>query len=117
MTSHVIKVGFANVREAEKMLNEELKKIENFSSMKIVNNGHHSSAIVFCDDSNSSVTPQVKIIEFSVTDTAEAKKMIDKALEGLDIINIDVATPIDGNRLVVLYAASDEDSETTTETE
>lgn len=111
MKSFVIKVGFANVKEAEKKLNEELKKIENFVSMKIVNNGQHSSAVVFCDEENASVTPQVKIIEFSVTDTTEAKKTIDKALEGLDIISVDVATPIDGNRLVVLYAAEEEDNE------
>ena len=111
MKSFVIKVGFANVKEAEKKLNEELKKIENFVSMKIVNNGQHSSAVVFCDEENASVTPQVKIIEFSVTDTTEAKKTIDKALEGLDIISVDVATPIDGNRLVVLYAAEEEDED------
>lgn len=111
MKSFVIKVGFANVKEAEKKLNEELKKIENFVSMKIVNNGQHSSAVVFCDEENTSVTPQVKIIEFSVTDTTEAKKTIDKALEGLDIISVDVATPIDGNRLVVLYAAEEDEEE------
>lgn len=84
--------------------------------MSIVNNGQHSSVVIFCDEENTSVTPQVKIIEFSVTDTEEAKKTIDKALEGLDIISVDVATPIDGNRLVVLYAAEENEDSGETET-
>lgn len=110
MKCKVVKIGFADVKEAEVRLNEELKKIEHFVSLKIVNNGHHSSAVIFYDTEGAgeSITPQAKIVEFSITDTLEAQKVIDNAIEGLDIINIDVATPIDGNRMVILYDASED---------
>lgn len=103
VTSEVIKIGFANVKEAEKQLNEALKSVKNFVGYKIVNNGHHSSVIIFSGDENNSIIPQVKIVEYSVTDTAEAKKAIDAALEDIEPISLDVATALDGNRLIILY--------------
>ena len=113
--SIVIKVGFADVKEAEKKINEELKSIKGFTNYIIVNNGQHSSIILFYDEkaAGDPIMPQVKIIEYSITDIDEAQKAIDEALEGIEPISIDVATPIDGNRLIVLYdatPAAEEDS-------
>lgn len=113
--STVIKVGFADVKEAEKKLNEELKKLENlFIGYRVVNNGQHSSVVIFYDKDSSSeaLIPQVKIVEYSVTDTKEAKRVIDEALKGIEPISLDVATPIDGNRLIILYDATPTDEET-----
>lgn len=111
VTSKVIKMGFADPKEAEKQLNEILKNVENFVGYKIVNNGHHSSVIIFSGDENNSIIPQVKIVEYSVTDTAEAEKVINEALKDIEPISLDVATPLDGNRLIILYDIGDEDDE------
>lgn len=111
VTSEVVKISFADPKEAEKKLNEVLKNVKNFVSYVIVNNGHNSSIIIFSGDENKSITPQVKIVEYSITDPAEAKKVIDKALEDIEPISMDVVTPIDGNRLVILYSLEDESEE------
>lgn len=103
VTSKVIKMGFADAKAAEKQLNEILKNVQNFVSYKIVNNGHHSSVIIFSGNENKSVIPQVKIVEYSVTDTAEAEKTINEVLKDIEPISMDVVTPADGNRLVILY--------------
>ena len=111
VTSKVIKIGFADAKKAEKQLNEILKDVENFVGYKIVNNGHHSSVIIFSGDENNSIIPQVKIVEYSVTDTAEAEKVINEALKDIEPISLDVATPIDGNRLIILYDIGDEEDD------
>ncbi len=105
----VIKVGFADAKAAEKMLNEALKEVKNFVGYKIVNNGHHSSVIIFSGDENNSIIPQVKIVEYSVTNTTEAEKAINEALKDIEPISLDIATPLDGNRLIILYDIGDED--------
>ena len=109
VTSKVLKIGFADAKAAEKVLNEALKEVKNFVGYKIVNNGHHSSVIIFSGDENKSVIPQVKIVEYSVTDTAEAEKAINKALEDIEPISLDVVTPADGNRLIILYDIGDKE--------
>ena len=111
VTSKVIKIGFADAKEAEKQLNEILKDVENFVGYKIVNNGYHSSVIIFSGDENNSIIPQVKIVEYSVTNTAEAEKVINEALKDIEPISLDVATPLDGNRLIILYDIGDDDDE------
>ena len=111
VTSKVIKMGFADPKEAEKQLNEELKKVKDFVGYKIVNNGHHSSVIIFSGNENNSIIPQVKIVEYSVTDTAEAEKAINETLKDIEPISLDIATSLDGNRLIILYDIGDEDDE------
>lgn len=110
--SVILKVGFAKVKEAQNQLNEELKKIEGFIGYKVVTNGHHSSVVIFYDTepSGETIIPQVKIVEYSTTDTEEAKKSIDEELKDINPISLDVVTPIDGNRLVILYDATPTDS-------
>ena len=109
VTSKVIKIGFADAKEAEKNLNEILKTVENFIGYNIVNNGHHSSIIIFMDPDaeGDPIAPQVKIIPYSVTNPEEAEKAINEALKDIEPIRLDVATPIDGNRLIVLYDTND----------
>jgi hypothetical protein len=111
VTSKVIKIGFADAKDAEKKLNEILKNIENFIGYNIVNNGHNSSVIIFMgtDAEDNKVTPQVKIIPYSITNPEEAEKTINEALKGIEPIRLDVATPIDGNRLIVLYDGNPEE--------
>jgi hypothetical protein len=105
VTSKVIKIGFADAKDAEKKLNEVLKNVENFIGYNIVNNGHHSSVIIFMnpDAEGDKITPQVKIVPYSITNPEEAEKTINEVLKDIDPVRLDVATPIDGNRLVILY--------------
>ena len=106
VTSKVINIGFADAKDAEKKLNEVLKTVEDFIGYNIVNNGHHSSVIVFMDADNTEaekIIPQVKIVPYSITDPTEAEKAINEALKDIDPVRLDVATPIDGNRLIILY--------------
>ena len=106
VTSKVINIGFADAKDAEKKLNEVLKTVEDFIGYNIVNNGHHSSVIVFMDADNTEaekIIPQVKIVPYSITDPTEAEKAINEALNDIDPVRLDVATPIDGNRLIILY--------------
>ena len=107
VTAKVIKMGFADAKAAEKKLNEVLKTIENFVGYNIVNNGQHSSVIIFSGDENNSIIPQVKIIEYSVNDAAKSEEIINEALKDTEPISLDIATPADGNRLIVLYDISD----------
>ena len=111
ITSKVIKIGFADAKEAEKKLNEVLKTIENFVGYNIVNNGHNSSVIIFmdADAEGDAIIPQVKIIPYSVTNPEEAEKVINEALKDIEPIKLDVATPIDGNRLIILYDGDPEE--------
>jgi len=106
VTSKVIKIGFADAKDAEKKLNEVLKTVKDFIGYNIVNNGHHSSVIIFMDADNTEaekIIPQVKIVPYSITDPTEAEKAINEALKDIDPVRLDVATPIDGNRLIILY--------------
>jgi len=103
VTSKVIKMAFADAKESEKKLNEILKNVKNFIGYNIVNNGHHSSVIIFTGDENNSIIPQVKVIEYSVNDTAKSEQIINEALKDIEPISLDIATPADGNRLIVLY--------------
>ena len=111
VTSKVIKIGFADAKEAEKKLNEVLKTIENFVGYNIVNNGHNSSVIIFmdADAEGDAIIPQVKIIPYSITNPTESEKIIDEELKDIDPVRLDVATPIDGNRLIVLYDGTPEE--------
>lgn len=106
-TCKVVKMGFADTKEAERKLNEILKDIDNFINYKIVNNGHHSLILIFSGDTNNSITPQVKIIEYSVNDNNRAEELINKAIKDILPISIDICTSTDGNRLIVLYDAND----------
>lgn len=107
VTAKVIKMGFADAKAAEKKLNEVLKTVENFVGYNIVNNGQHSSVIIFSGDENNSIIPQVKIIEYSVNDAAKSEEIINEALKDIEPISLDIATPADGNRLIVLYDISE----------
>lgn len=107
VTAKVIKMGFADAKAAEKKLNEVLKTVENFVGYNIVNNGQHSSVIIFSGNENNSIIPQVKIIEYSVNDAAKSEEIINEALKGIEPISLDIATPADGNRLIVLYDISE----------
>jgi hypothetical protein len=111
VTSKIINIGFADAKDAEKKLNEVLKTVENFIGYNIVNNGHNSSVIIFMstDAEGNKVTPQVKIIPYSVTNPEEAEKVINEALKDIEPIKLDVATPIDGNRLIILYDGDPEE--------
>lgn len=111
VTSKVIKIGFADAKDAEKKLNEILKTVENFIGYNIVNNGHHSSVIIFmdADAEGDKIIPQVKIIPYSIANPEEAEKIINEALKDIEPIRLDVATPIDGNRLIVLYDGTPEE--------
>lgn len=113
VTSKVINIGFADAKDAEKKLNEVLKNVENFIGYNIVNNGHHSSVIIFMDSESegTDIIPQVKIIPYPIANPEEAEKIIDEALKGIEPIRLDVATPIDGNRLIVLYDGTPEEPE------
>ena len=113
MKSKIIKVGFSDIKEAEAKLNEELKKVENFVGYQVVNNGQHSAVIVFTDDNldNDPIIPQVKIVEFGLNATEETEKALDEALKDIDPVRFDIATPIDGDRLIILYDGTPEDAE------
>lgn len=104
MKSLVINIGRADVTEIEKQVNEKLKTVEKFSSIKMTATSSNTVAVVLYDDSTSTVTkPQVKIVPFSINDTKEAAKVIDKALEGLKVVSVEPTTIIDDNRLIVVY--------------
>lgn len=113
MKTKIIKVGFSDIKEAEAKLNEELKKVENFVGYQVVNNGQNSAVIVFTDDNldNDPIIPQVKIVEFGLNGTEETEKALDEALKDIDPVRFDIATPIDGDRLIILYDGTPEDAE------
>lgn len=103
--SKMYPINFADPKEAENQLNAILAKVEKFIGYNIVNNGHNSSIIIFTDAESEAdeVKPQVKIVSYSITNTEEAEKAINEALKDIKPIRLDVATPIDGNRLIILY--------------
>lgn len=104
MKSLVINIGRADVTEIEKQVNEKLKTVEKFSSIKMTTTSSNTVAIILYDDAASTVTkPQVKIVPFSINDTKEAAKVIDKALEGLKVVSVEPTTIIDDNRLIIVY--------------
>lgn len=106
VTCKVVKIGFADIEEAEKRINDILRKETNFIDYRIVNNGCHSSIIIFSGDTNKSITPQVKIVEYSL-DSIRSEEIINDAMKDIMPIRIDIVTPLDGNRLVILYDAND----------
>ena len=104
MKSLVINIGRADVTEIEKQVNEKLKTVEKFSSIKMTATSSNTVAVILYDDAASTVTkPQVKIVPFSINDTKEAAKVIDKALEGLKVVSVEPTTIIDDNRLIIVY--------------
>lgn len=104
MKSLVINIGRADVTEIEKQVNEKLKTVEKFSSIKMTATSSNTVAVILYDDATSTVTkPQVKIVPFSINDTKEATKVIDKALEGLEVVSVEPTTIIDDNRLIIVY--------------
>lgn len=113
MKTKIIKVGFSDIKEAEAKLNEELKKVENFVGYQVVNNGQNSAVIVFTDDNldNDPIIPQVKIVEFGLNGTEETENALNEALKDIDPVRFDIATPIDGDRLIILYDGTPEDEE------
>lgn len=122
MKSLVINIGRADVTEIEKQVNEKLKTVEKFSSIKMTATSSNTVAVILYDDTTSTVTkPQVKIVSFSINDTKEATKVIDKALEGLEVVSVEPTTIIDDNRLIIVYddktASKDSSSSDTDEKE
>lgn len=111
MKSFIINIGRADVAEAEKKINEQLKSISNFSSLKITSNGQNTMAVVLYDGRGTNVAkPAVKIVEFSITNAEEAKKKIDAALDGLNIISVEPICVTDMNRLIVVYETQEEET-------
>ena len=123
MTTTVINIGVTD--EAEALLNEELKKIEGYTSHVVTNNGFNSQLIVFGteateaeddgDDSGdepaTTVTPQAKLL-YVPLDQTEAQKVIDEALKGLTLVATNPITAIDSNRLLIIYDGTEtEDAE------
>ena len=124
MTTTVINIGVTD--EAEALLNEELKKVEGYTSHVVTNNGFNSQLIVFgteateaedsgteevVDDGGSedeggdeptAVTPQAKLL-YVPLDQTEAQKVIDEALKGLTLVATNPITAIDSNRLLIIY--------------
>lgn len=112
MKTQIVKVGFADVKDAEAKLNDVLKKVVNFVGYQIVNNGQNSAVVIFTDENldNDPIIPQVKIVEVGLDDE-DAEKILDEALKDIDPIRFDIATPIDGDRLIILYDATPADEE------
>ena len=131
MTTTVINIGVTD--EAEALLNEELKKIEGYTSHVVTNNGFNSQLIVFGteateaedsgaeeevvddggdDEPATTVTPQAKLL-YVPLDQAEAQKVIDEALKGLTLVTTNPITAIDSNRLLIIYdgTEAEEDAE------
>lgn len=117
MKSLLIHIGRADIVEAEKQINEQIKDLKGFVSLKVTSNGQNDMAVVLYDGKSEVSKPTVKIVEFSITDAKEAQKKIDAALEGLDVISVEPTCIVDMNRLVIVYDAGavdkvTEDSET-----
>lgn len=117
MKSILIHIGRADIVEAEKQINEQIKDLKGFVSLKVTSNGQNDIAVVLYDGESTISKPAVKIVEFSITDTKEAQKKIDAALEGLDVVSVEPTCIVDMNRLVIVYDAGavakvTEDSET-----
>lgn len=105
MKSLLIHIGRADIVEAERQINEQIKDLEGFVSLKITSNGQNDMAVVFYDGESEISKPAVKIVEFPITDTKEAQKKIDATLEDLDIVSIEPTCVVSMNRLVIVYDA------------
>lgn len=112
MKSLLIHIGRADIVEAEKQINEQIKDLEGFVSLKVTSNGQNDMAIVLYDGESEISKPAVKIVEFSITDGKEAKNKIDAALEGLDVVSVEPTCIVDMNRLIIVYDAGTTDSKT-----
>lgn len=109
MKSILINIGHADVTETEKTINEQIKDLKNFVSIKTTFNGQNTMAMVFYEGEESKITkPAVKIIEFPVTPVLKETwgKEVDSKLEELKGIDIDSTCIVDMNRLIVVYDAS-----------
>ena len=124
-TTTVINIGVTD--DAEALLNEELKKIEGYTSHVVANNGFNSQLIVFGTESDSATdgeeaadgddepttasTLQAKLLRVPL-DQAEAEKAISEAINGLTLVTTNPITAIDSNRLLIMYEATEEESTT-----
>jgi hypothetical protein len=120
MKSLLIHIGRADIVEAEKKINEQIKDLEGFVSLKVTSNGQSDMAVVLYDGESEITTPAVKIVQFSINDAVEAQKTIDAALDGLDVISVEPTCVVDMDRLLVVYDAgtsssSDSSSEVTSD--
>ncbi|MEE3397869.1 MAG: hypothetical protein VZR64_00270 [Eubacterium sp.] len=127
MSTTVINIGVTD--DAEALLNEELKKIEGYTSHVVTNNGFNSQLIVFGADSDGAATTegddaaegddeptttstlQAKLLRVPL-DQAEAEKAISEAINGLTLVTTNPITAIDSNRLLIMYEATEEESTT-----
>ena len=130
-TTTVINIGVTD--DAEALLNEELKKIEGYTSHVVANNGFNSQLIVFGTESDSAEsdedeaegddaaegddeptttsTLQAKLLRVPL-DQAEAEKAISEVINGLTLVTTNPITAIDSNRLLIMYEATEEESTT-----
>lgn len=124
-TTTVINIGVTD--DAEALLNEELKKIEGYTSHVVTNNGFNSQLIVFGTESDSATegddadeggdepatasTLQAKLLRVPL-DQAEAEKTISEAINGLTLVTTNPITAIDSNRLLIMYEATEEEPTT-----
>ena len=124
-TTTVINIGVTD--DAEALLNEELKKIEGYTSHVVTNNGFNSQLIVFGAESDSAAegddadegddepatasTLQAKLLRVPL-DQTEAEKAISEAINGLTLVTTNPITAIDSNRLLIMYEATEEESTT-----
>ena len=109
MKSILINIGHGDITEVEKTINEQIKDLKNFVSIKTTFNGQNTMAMVFYEGEESKITmPAVKIIEFPVTPVLKEtwEKEVDSKLEELKGIDIDSTCIVDMNHLIVVYDAS-----------
>ncbi len=109
MKSILINIGHGDITEVEKTINEQIKDLKNFVSIKTTFNGQNTMAMVFYESEESKITkPAVKIIEFPVTPVLKEtwEKEVDSKLEELKGIDIDSTCIVDMNHLIVVYDAS-----------
>lgn len=120
MKSLLINIGHADIVETEKQINEQIKDLKGFVSIKVTTNGQNDMAVVLYDGESTISKPTVKIVEFSITDAKEAQKKIDTALEGLKVVSVEPTCIVYMNRLVIVYDAGTSDkssASSTTESE
>lgn len=117
MKSLLIHIGRADIVEAERQINEQIKDLKGFVSLKVTSNGQNDMAVVLYDGKSEVSKPTVKIVEFSITDAKEAQKKIDAALKGLNVISVEPTCIVDMNRLVIVYDAGTSDKKVTEDSE
>jgi hypothetical protein len=116
-TTKVINIGVADIVEAEAALNEELKKVEGYTSHTVAFNGTNDTLIVFgatSDGDNDGDEPatttyvQAKIIGLPL-DKLEAAEVIEEAIKDLTLVSTaNAITAISYNRLLVLHEVTEE---------